>query len=473
VNDVVAPTQEDPLARSASEGIGGPSGRRSSGHPWWTPVRVVLAFACVALLLGMVQKTPCVRADWTGESYRYAALCYSDVPYLYVGRGLAERSVPFSDTGGRWQVMEYPVVIGYFAYGTALLTQALSGWPDVEDRAALPSEAVGGAPGVREESWLYFQVTAVLLAGFGLLAAWFLAGTHRRRPWDAALFALSPALVLTGLVNWDLLAVAAVAGALWAWSRGRPVLSGVLIGVGAATKLYPMFLLGALLVVCLRRGRMTAFAATTGAAVGAWLLVNLPAMLYGFDQWKVFWSFNDGRGADLGSLWLVWQQSGHQVSAAGINLASWIWFGAVCVAVLALGLLAPRTPRIPQLAFLVVVGFLLVNKVYSPQYVLWLLPLVALARPRLRDWLIWQVCECFYWMLVWMHLAQFLAPGSPDQPDRIYWLSVVLRMAGTLWLMLVVARDILLPENDPVRQGDVVDDPGDGVRSDARLLAPA
>jgi hypothetical protein len=76
--------------------------------------------------------------------------------------------------------------------------------------------------------------------------------------------------------------------------------------------------------------------------------------------------------------------------------------------------------------------------------------------------------------MVWLHLAQYLAPGDPNQPDKIYWLSVVLRMAGTLWLMLVVSRDILLPENDPVRQGDLVNDPGDGVISDAppRRLDP-
>lgn len=41
--------------------------------------------------------------------------------------------------------------------------------------------------------------------------------------------------------------------------------------------------------------------------------------------------------------------------------------------------------------------------------------------------------------------------------------------------MLVVARDILLPEKDPVRHGDVADDPGDGVISDMppRQLDPA
>ena len=72
-----------------------------------------------------------------------------------------------------------------------------------------------------------------------------------------------------------------------------------------------------------------------------------------------------------------------------------------------LALLAPRRPRLPQLLFLVVVAFLLVNKVYSPQYVLWLLPLAALARPRWRDLLIWQACEIFYFFAIWMHIANF------------------------------------------------------------------
>ena len=38
-------------------------------------------------------------------------------------------------------------------------------------------------------------------------------------------------------------------------------------------------------------------------------------------------------------------------------------------------MLAPRRPRFGAMAFLVIAAFLLTNKVYSPQYVLWLLPL--------------------------------------------------------------------------------------------------
>ena len=453
------PSLDDPFVTAASEAIGGPVGEHAAPHPWWTPVRVVLAITALVLALGMVQKTPCVQQHWAGGTTRYAEMCYSDVPYLYTGRGFAERLRPYSDTGGRYPALEYPVVIGYFAYGAALLTHALSGWPDVAARAQVPADQVYSQPGVAAESWLYFKVTAVLLAPFGLLAAWFLARTHRGRPWDAALFAGAPVLALSGLINWDLLAVAAVAGALWAWSRGRPVLSGVLVGLGTATKLYPLFLLGALFVVCVRRARLPAFAVTAVAAAVTWLLVNAPAMLLGFEQWKVFWSFNGSRGADLGSLWLVWEQAGHQVGPALINRVSWIVFGAVCVGVLVLGLAARRPPRIPQLAFLVVTGFLLVNKVYSPQYVLWLLPLAVLARPRWRDLLVWQAGEVFYFAAVWLYLGEFTASASSGSPDHFYWLAILVRVGAELYLAVMVVRDVLAPRHDPVRADGLTDDP--------------
>ncbi len=84
----------------------------------------------VALLLGMAQKTPCVHDDWQSNKVQYGAMCYSDVTYLYTGRGLAAGYGPYSDTGGRYSAMEYPVVIGYFAYGAALVTRALGDTPD-------------------------------------------------------------------------------------------------------------------------------------------------------------------------------------------------------------------------------------------------------------------------------------------------------------------------------------------------------
>ena len=72
----------------------------------------------------------------------------------------------------------------------------------------------------------FVALNAIGFGALALLSAWLLAGVHRNRPWDAAFFAVSPALALSGLVNWDMLAVACVAGVLWAWSRDRPLLTG-------------------------------------------------------------------------------------------------------------------------------------------------------------------------------------------------------------------------------------------------------
>lgn len=450
----VHPTQEDPLVGALSESIGGPVGRHARQNRWLTPTGVILALTAFCFALGMLQKAPCHDDNWLNGDERYSRMCYSDLPYLYVGRGFAELTWPYAsdkETRDRYEVMEYPVGISYFAWGAAWMTHWANGSPDIEDRPTVPREELNQDPQVRDEIGDYVTVSAVLLGLAALLAAWFLAGVHRNRPWDAALFAVSPALLFNGLVNWDLLAVALVAGALWAWSRDRPVLTGLMVGLGTATKLYPLFLLGGILIICLRRRDLLTFAKVSAVAAVSWLLANAPAYLTGRDEWHVFWRFNEDRGADLGSLWLVLQQAVGEVGLDTVNRGSWIFFIVWCALVLVVGLLAPKTPRLAQLGFLIVAGFLLVNKVYSPQYVLWLLPLAVLARPRWKDQLIWQAGELFYFASVWWYLGGYLQPtGGGDA--SFYWLAIVLRVAAEIYLVTVVTRDVLDPRRDIVER---------------------
>lgn len=451
--EVNQPTREDPLAAALSEAVGGPVGRRARPHSWWTPVRVLLAAFTVVFAVGLVQKYPCGETDWSSDTVRYGKMCYSDVPYLYTGRGFAEQTWPYSDTHGRYDAMEYPVLISYFAWGASKITALMPSGPSQAVREATPAANLWGLPGMTREVNTYFLVTAVLLFVCGIGAVLFLAGASPGRPWDAMAFALSPALLLTGLVNWDLLAVLFTAGALWAWSRDRSVLAGVMVGLGTATKLYPLLLLGAFLVDVLRRRRPDLLNRAGAAAVVAWVVANLPALLTGVSAWKVFWTFNQDRGADLGSLWLVLDQIGVHSDAHRINLVSGVLLAAACLAILALGLRAPQRPRVAQVGFLVVAAFLVVNKVYSPQYVLWLLPLAVLARPRWRDLLIWQACEVAYFAAVWIYLGGWLAPSSGTDPTA-YHLAIGLRVLGELYLMAMVVRDIWLAESsvdlDPV-----------------------
>jgi uncharacterized membrane protein len=447
---VVAPTVTDPFARSMSEVVGGPPGRHARPHRWWVPVRVLLALFAVVFSLVVVQHQPCLKTNWSSDAARYGKACYSDIPYLYTGRGFSEGLWPYADSHGRYEVMEYPVGISYLAWVTAKVTQLHPSGPPVAERHHQQPDALWSLPGMTKEVNTYFLVTAIVLGGFGLLATWFLAGVNPRRPWDALPFVLSPTLLMTGLINWDLLSVALVAGALWAWARDRTVLTGVMIGLGTAAKLYPLFLLGPILVLCLRRRRPGDALVASAAAAGSWALVNLPAWLSGPAQWRQFWKFNSERGADLGSVWLALTHHGHTFTAHTINVWSWVGFGVVCLLVALLGLRAPQTPRLAQLGFLVIAGFLLVNKVYSPQYVLWLLPLAVLARPRWRDLLIWQAGELVYLLAVWTYLGgsleEAVGGGAP-----LYDMAIWIRVAAELYLVAVVVRDVLRPEHDPVR----------------------
>ena len=134
----VHPTLDDPVVAALSEGVGGPVGEHAGRHRWWTPVRVVLALTAVCLALGMVQKSDCYHDSWHNGDARYSHMCYSDLPYLYTGRGFAELNWPYTDdpqVRARYDVMEYPVGISYWAWGDGL------GDP-LAERVARPRAAV-------------------------------------------------------------------------------------------------------------------------------------------------------------------------------------------------------------------------------------------------------------------------------------------------------------------------------------------
>jgi uncharacterized membrane protein len=472
--DAVAPTLDDPAVRAWSGAIGGPFGRHAvAGRGWWTVLRVTLAVATITFGLGVVQKGACVTETPGANAppFAFSHLCYSDIQYLYTGRGLAEGiwpyqplndlpadKAPLNEEQAHELTIEYPVLSGLWMGAAAFVTQAIGKAPDLSQ---VPHAEVASDARAVHDSAIFWGVNAVGFFAALLIGLALLIRAQPLRPWDAMFVAAAPALVLAAMINWDLIAFGFVAAFLWAWSRRHPVAAGIFIGLGTATKLYPVFFLGPLFVLCLRERRLGEWAKTAAAAAVAWLAVDLPIYLWSPDAFTYFWEFNSSRGPDFGSLWLVASNYGHPASPHTINVVTWVVFGAACLAIAALGLLAPRRPRLVQLLFLVVVAFLVVNKVYSPQYVLWLLPLAALARPRWRDMLIWQACEVFYFFAVWMHIADFfVAPGAHDWA---YALAVVVRIVGQLYLVGLVIRDIWSPWNDPVRADGLSDDPLGGV----------
>ena len=430
--------------------IGGPAGRhaRFGASFLWTPVRVVVALAMLTFTLGFVAKLPCSHHPWA-DHYQYTRLCYSDVYALYFAEGINEDKVPYVE-----HPVEYPVITGGIMW--------LAG--KVSDDAAD-----------------FYAATAALLLISAVVTVALTAKTAgRRRPWDAALVALAPGLLLHGTTNWDLAAVALAAAGMYAWHRRLPALAGLWFGLAIATKLYPVLFLAGLFFLCLRARRMGAWFQAAGVAVVTTVLVYAPVVRASdkFEvascvndvevkvqqaAWLRFFTLNRCRGADWDSLAFAWNKiTNTSIAPSALNRVTAVALVAVVIGVGLLTLLAPRRPRVAQVLFLLVAGFLLVNKVNSPQYTVWLIPLAALARPRWGAFMAWQGAEVLVLFTRFYHFVSVGTQGKHGIDVEWFVSAVLVRDALLLVLMGLVVREIVQPFHDVVRR-DGEDDPAGGV----------
>ncbi|MGW4964483.1 glycosyltransferase family 87 protein [Nonomuraea sp. NPDC004186] len=416
-------------------------------------------FAALGATLAYVVRLPCRTGGWNDQVTTYTNFCYTDIYPLYFDRALSTQDPYFAAVPFDKQV-EYPVVLGEVMQVISWFARAVGA--DV------------GAQAVR-----FYDLTVILLGiclvvGVLLMAA--VAGPTRR--WDALWYAISPAVVLAAYINWDLVAGALSMGMLLAWARQRQVLAGVLLGLAIATKFYPLMFLGALFLLTLRTARWRPFLVTLGATAGAWIVVNAPFMIFAWEGWRRFYVFSQERGVDWGSPWLFFQNKGIPILGDGdvskLGMAS---LAILCLGIAVLALAAPRRPRLAQICFLALAAFMMTNKVWSPQFVLWLVPFAVLARPNWKPLVLWQLAEIWYFVAIWLYLVA-QAPFSRNDlgiGDDTYFTAVWGRVITIGIMMAFVVRDILRPDKDVVRQGGV-DDQGGGVFDDARdrfTLTPA
>jgi hypothetical protein len=358
--------------------------------------------------VGFWQKLPCHVAGWPYDrDLIFGQRCYSDLPVLFNDRGLAAGHFPYATE----RSFEYPVITGYVADLTARMSSS------------------GSA---------FFLINLVFLLLCTLVTVWATV-QYTGRMWAGLIVALSPVLMVTGTINWDMLPVMLVALAMLAWQRERHVLAGLAIGLGAAAKLYPAFLLLAVFLVALKDKQLRGALITAVTAAWAWLLVNIPVIWLFPHGWLEFWRLNAERPADFGSVWYALDLVGVKVD--NLNTVAILLFG---LSVLAIAAFAPR--RLETIALLTIAAFLITNKVYSPQYVLWLLPLVVMAGAPLFMIVIWQGAEYGYWWAVWGHLQGTLTYEQ-------YATFTFVRAGALILLCAVTLMNGQLLPGDPVRRG--------------------
>lgn len=375
----------------------------------------VLALAC---LLGWAFKGHC-GASWI-DGIQYTSGCYSDAVPFWGGRGVAEGQVPYLQ--GR---LEYPVLTG--------LTIWLEG---------IAARTIGG-PGATAATFLF--VVAAVNAALAFIVLWMMERARvdraRRYAWAAA-----PPLILYLGHNWDMLAVALVVAGVLAARRGEPFRGVQLAAFGTAAKLFPVLLLPLIGLGTLFksgsdwRTRITTTLLLALTAILVWGAVNLPVALTAYTNWSEFYAFSSGRSGTAASIWEILATAGWwQSSIPARNLASFAAFAAGAAAIVALGW--RNHGARPWLLFTPVLAwFLLTNKVYSPQFDLWLYPLLVLTSRRL-------------WPIVWFALGDALAyfaefwwfagleGRTPSATTTDIAIAAACRAGAMLWIIAAAIRE--------------------------------
>ena len=271
------------------------------------------------------------------HTWAFAHLAYSDIPWLYQEHGFFTHGLPYIRVP-----IEYPVVTGVFAWLTAWF------------------------PGVQG----YFLANAVAEWLLALGVLWLL---YKLVPRHYYLFALSPLLLVYLMLNWDILGIFLMLLAYKLYTDERWTASGAVFSLAVFAKLFPIFYLPFIAAKLWRDRSMQALRKMGVSCAAVSILINAPFMIFGFHNWQTFYSFNATRG-------------GKGLFIAAVDAVT------LAIVLIALALLVRNVLRggsVPRAAAFSFAAFLMVNKVFSPQYMLWLLAFALVAEwPSWTAWVL-------------------------------------------------------------------------------------
>jgi hypothetical protein len=383
---------------------------------------VVAAFAAIALFIG----------SWAllhFGFYKHKQILDTPV-YQRYGNAIADGKVPYRDFA-----VEYP--------------------PGALPMFALPELVAPshGPPGVSRGFRQTFE-TLMWICGAAVLCAMAFVLRTLRRParsaWAALAFAALAPLALGSVIlsRFDLWPAALVAAALAALVAGRLRIGHVLLGLGAAAKLYPAVLIPLALAFAWKRAGRREALACAGLAVGVAATIFLPFLaLSPAGAWHSL-SVQLSRPLQVESLGSALLLAAHHAFGVGVtgdtshgsqNLAGngadavAITSTVVQVAVLAwIWTAFARGPasgeRLVGSTAAALCAFVALGKVLSPQFLIWLIPIVPLVRGRRGLWAGALLAAALVLTQLWFPFRYFrLALGFEP---------------GLSWLLL--ARDLVL-----------------------------
>ena len=265
-------------------------------------------------------------------------------------------------------------------------------------------------------------------------------------------FILAPAVLYSLNRNWDIWAIAAMLLAIYLFEKKKFQLSAILLAVSIATKFFPIVLMLPILIIFLRNKQLKLFIRYALTTAAAWVVINLPFVLINYEGWAYFYKFSAERGLGSASFFEI-----TNIILPSITFSSIHFYILNFLALVVVTIYFAKLKSVPTLAatsFFVMFGFILFNKQYSMQYVIWLSALAVLTFSYLKRehkelltyvYILWQSLEIafqysFFQKILTSTYANTPTPMTITVSNTVYGYVGVARYIVAVVFALLLAK---------------------------------
>ncbi len=299
-------------------------------------------------------------------------------------------------------------------------------------------------------AWVdYFRLTASFhIAVFGATAYYIKKLSNRKL---AIIFSVSPAVLYSLNRNWDIWAILTMLLALYLFEKGKLTQSAIWLAVSIAIKFFPVVVLLPVAIYFFRTKRIKEGVRYIALTIGIWIVINIPFMLINFRGWSYFYEFSYKRAIGSASIFEVTSMLGF-----GLPTTKLAFYGLNLLALLSVVFYLFKARKIVSVAdgsFFTMFAFILFNKQYSMQYVIWLASLAVLAIYYLNKdkqfkilvfYGIWQASELLFQYSFFQRILTGTyrgtpTPASPEISNTFYASAGVIRYLLAIGFAVILA----------------------------------
>jgi len=294
----------------------------------------------------------------------------------------------------------------------------------------------------------YYRITAAFQIVLFSICAYLLFKLSQKK--YSYYFVLAPAVLYSLNRNWDIWAMAAMLLSIYLFEKKRFQLSAILLAVSIATKFFPIVLMLPIMVILLRNRQISIFIKYSLTTLSTWLVINLPFALINFDGWAYFYKFSAERGLGSASFYEI---TSILIPMAKFKSAHFYILNLITLILVTYFLLKLKSiPNLSATSFFVMFGFILFNKQYSMQYVIWLSALAVISMPYVKKqhqdlliyvYVLWQASELAFQYSFFQKLLTDVYANSAT-PMKIAVSNITFAYVGVVRYFLAVVFALLL-----------------------------